>query len=76
MDGRALALHEGEELIQEQLLFRVREPAALTASLHAAHHVLLRGRIQQQEHTEGKDTVLSEAVNENKNTPHRPEYYM
>jgi len=43
VDGRAEALHEGEELIQEQLLFRVGEPAALTADLHAAHHVLLRG---------------------------------
>lgn len=41
VDGRALAIHEGEELVQEQLLFRVREPAALTADLHAAHHVLL-----------------------------------
>ena len=43
VDWRALSLHEGEELIQEQLLFRVREPAALTADLHAAHHILLRG---------------------------------
>ncbi|TNN43283.1 hypothetical protein EYF80_046533 [Liparis tanakae] len=43
VDGRAEALHEGEELIQEQLLFGVGEPAALTADLHAAHHVLLRG---------------------------------
>lgn len=44
VDWRALSLHEGEELIQEQLLFRVREPAALTADLHAAHHILLRGK--------------------------------
>lgn len=42
VNGRAVAVHEGEELIQEQLLLRVREPAALTAHLHAAHHVLLR----------------------------------
>lgn len=44
VDGRAEAVHVGEELIQEQLLLRMREPAALTADLHAAHHVLLRGK--------------------------------
>lgn len=44
VNGRALTVHEGEELIEEELLFRVREPAALTAGLHAAHHVLLKGR--------------------------------
>lgn len=44
MDGGALPVHEGVELIQEELLFGVREPAALASSLHAAHHVLLRGR--------------------------------
>lgn len=42
VDGGALPVHEGEKLIQEQLLFRVREPAALTAGLHTAHHVLLK----------------------------------
>lgn len=41
VDGGALTVHEGIELIQEELLFGVREPAALTSSLHAAHHVLL-----------------------------------
>lgn len=43
VDGRAVVLHEDVELIQEQLLLGVREPAALAAHLHAAHHVLLRG---------------------------------
>lgn len=42
MDGGALPVHEGVELIQEELLFGVREPAALAPGLHAAHHVLLR----------------------------------
>lgn len=42
VDGGALLLHEGVELIEEELLFGVREPAALAAGLHAAHHVLLR----------------------------------
>lgn len=41
VDGGALTVHEGIELIQEELLFGVREPAALASSLHAAHHVLL-----------------------------------
>lgn len=41
MDGGALPVHEGIELIEEELLFGVREPAALASSLHAAHHVLL-----------------------------------
>lgn len=43
-----MLLHEGEELIQEQLLLWMGEPAALTADLHAAHHVLL-----QEEDAEG-----------------------
>lgn len=42
VDGGAVTVHETEELIQEQLLLRVREPTALAAGLHAAHHVLLR----------------------------------
>lgn len=42
VDRRAVAVHEGVQLIQEQLLLRVGEPAALTADLHAAHHVLLQ----------------------------------
>lgn len=42
VDGGALPVHEGVELVEEELLFGVREPAALAAGLHAAHHVLLR----------------------------------
>lgn len=41
VDGGAVTVHEAEELIQEQLLLRVREPTAFAAGLHAAHHVLL-----------------------------------
>lgn len=52
MDGGALPVHEGVELVEEELLFGVREPAALAAGLHAAHHVLLRaGRGKGQTRT-------------------------
>lgn len=44
MDRRSVAVHEGEQLIEEQLLLGVREPVAVTANLHTAHHVLLRGK--------------------------------
>lgn len=44
VDGGALPVHKGVELIEKELLFGVREPAALTARLHAAHHILLRVR--------------------------------
>lgn len=42
VDGGALTVHEGIELIQEELLFGVSQPAPLASGLHAAHHVLLR----------------------------------
>lgn len=48
VNGWALTVHESEELIQEQLLFRVREPAALTADLHAAHYIFLKGEDTQR----------------------------
>lgn len=44
VDWRSVAVHEGEQLIEEQLLLGVREPVAVTANLHAAHHILLRGK--------------------------------
>lgn len=53
VDGGAVTVHEAEELIQEQLLLRVREPTALAAGLHAAHHVLLR----RHTHTQGTDQL-------------------
>lgn len=47
VDGGAVTVHEAEELIQEELLLRVREPTAFTAGLHAAHHILLRSTPNQ-----------------------------
>lgn len=48
VDGGTVTVHEAEELIQEELLLRVREPTAFTARLHAAHHVLLKGTPTQR----------------------------
>lgn len=55
VDGGAVTVHEAEELIQEQLLLRVREPTALAAGLHTAHHVLLRRHTHT--HTQGTDQL-------------------
>lgn len=56
MDGRSVALHENKELIQEQLLLWMGEPAALTSDLHTAHHVLL------QEEEKKKEDCLSQST--------------
>lgn len=58
VDGRTLAVHEDEQLIQEELLFRVGEPAAVTADLHAAHHVLLRTSSAHRAHFGGQKLKL------------------
>lgn len=58
VDGGAVTVHEAEELIQEQLLLRVREPTAFASGLHAAHHVLL-WRSHTHTHThDGSGTVI------------------
>lgn len=73
VDGGALTVHEGVELIEEELLFGVRKPAALASSLHAAHHVLLRagqgGKVRPKRGgTTQTDDEIRETTNYNMNS--------
>lgn len=59
VDGGSVVLHEDVELVQEQLLLGVGEPAALPAHLHAAHHVLLQTRNTPPSHQTADESQVS-----------------